>query len=138
MQEPLVRLIYVSHATHTLSADSIFMLLSRARSNNSSQEITGVLAFNNGRFLQILEGPRMAVERLFSHIKKDPRHHGILMVERVQVTERVFSSWSMGWIEQADLARADLDLTTVESATSSAYIIQKMLAAFNASSGQAA
>ncbi|HEY5718903.1 MAG TPA: BLUF domain-containing protein, partial [Gammaproteobacteria bacterium] len=61
----LYRLIYVSSATVELSLVQLNQLLQRARTKNAALEITGLLLYCDGSFLQLLEGPQGAVEQLY-------------------------------------------------------------------------
>lgn len=62
---------------------------------NRRLDITGCLWFSNERFLQILEGPREAVEQVYDAIKADDRHYAIATVSTTPVTHRSFSRWGM-------------------------------------------
>jgi hypothetical protein len=72
-------------------------LVAQARANNATFQITGLLLFNGLNFLQTLEGPRGAVEQVFSAISEDPRHHGVVRVQAEDTDERAFAAWSMAY-----------------------------------------
>lgn len=90
-------IVYVSHATQELSNSDLNDLLQVSRRNNARDGITGVLLFNQGRFIQCIEGPVGPILHTYSNIRRDDRHHNILELVNDTVMQRDFSSWTMGW-----------------------------------------
>ena len=70
----LVRLLYASRAVDTSPA-AIEAILTQSRQHNPGSGITGILCYGGGVFLQAIEGGRSAVNELFGHIQRDPRHY---------------------------------------------------------------
>lgn len=108
----LYQLMYSSQSTFAPSMDAMALLLERARRQNAARAVTGVLFSVDGVFVQILEGERDVVRRLVEHIGRDPRHDGLTVVMERPIAQRVFTSWSMAWInpdasEVAAWARLD-------------------------------
>jgi hypothetical protein len=93
----LLSLTYLSSAVDLWSDEDLAQLLRRARANNEKIQVTGMLLYSGGNFIQTLEGPDEAVDRLMTKVEADPRHTGVLVVRRDQVTDRLFSGWSMGF-----------------------------------------
>ena len=91
------QIIYLSSSREYLSPEQINELLSKSRENNLKNNITGVLLYFDGDFLQVLEGPKTAVLELFEKIKKDERHTGIITVFNKGITEKHFPEWNMGF-----------------------------------------
>lgn len=91
------QLIYVSAARQPFSPDQLDRLLEQSRTHNGRSGLTGLLLYEDGSFLQLLEGPEEAVRTTFSRIAKDPRHHRVITVHEVDVSERSFPDWSMGY-----------------------------------------
>ncbi len=91
----MYRLIYVSSAADTLTADDLQAIVATAQRNNAAREITGVLLFNGLNFLQVLEGPRRQVEQLYTQITMDRRHVSVGKVLDEAMEERLFSKWPM-------------------------------------------
>lgn len=75
-----------------------------SRERNPARDITGILLFDKGRFLQVLEGEQDAIEMLMSEIERDPRHHNIKYLFREPIKRRSFSQWNM---ETLDLSAED-------------------------------
>ncbi len=70
-------------------------ILVTARRNNPRDSITGALICRHDLYLQLLEGPRAAVEARYGSIARDDRH--LEVVKRVSrpVSERLFPNWAM-------------------------------------------
>ena len=92
----LVRLLYASRATELQSQDELLRILSQSKVNNPESGITGVLCSSGRNFLQVLEGGRMQVNALYNHIAADPRHEDVVILSYEEISERKFSSWTMG------------------------------------------
>ncbi len=93
----LQALVYVSTAAHHLSEAEIRHLLDRARERNAKEQVTGVLLYSHGNFMQYLEGPRAGVARIYEHILADRLHHGIIELVREPIAAREFSDWTMAF-----------------------------------------
>ena len=89
------RLVYMSRATSADTAEDQQAIFGSARRNNGLDGITGVLWAEDGRYLQLLEGPDESVTAAFRRISSDDRHTDIVVLEDREVTERAFSEWAM-------------------------------------------
>lgn len=89
------QLIYTSKARPELSQDDVLRIVEQSARNNPSGEITGFLLFQNGRFLQFIEGPLMALEMLMAELAQDSRHHALEVLCRRPVAGRLFPRWRM-------------------------------------------
>jgi len=112
----LVRLLYASRAATGMDTEEMHAILRQSRTANPAHGITGVLCHSEGIFLQVLEGGRGPVNRLYSRIVADPRHRDVELMLYQEMSERRFAGWAMG---QVDLARLNpsLLLKYSESAT---------------------
>ena len=98
-------LIYVSRAREPMSEADLKALLATARQNNRELGVTGFLIYQDGYFMQMLEGQRERVEPLMERIARDPRHEEPSVIIRGQARQRLFTDWSMGfWNMEAALA----------------------------------
>jgi hypothetical protein len=90
----LVQLIYSSQP-FGFDESALNGILIIARRNNPRDAITGALICRHDLYLQLLEGPRAAVEARYLSIARDNRH--LEVVKRVSrpVTERLFPNWAM-------------------------------------------
>ena len=88
-------LTYKSTATASPSAADLEALVEQARARNRQLGITGMLLYENGSFLQTIEGPPALVEALWASIKQDPRHEHIELLSEAIVAARLFSDWDL-------------------------------------------
>ena len=84
-------LVYVSAAVVKFTIAQLESLLARARVNNARNNITGVLLYCDGNFMQCLEGPIDAVQSTFRRIEYDPSHTGLIRLIEMPITKRSFS-----------------------------------------------
>ena len=87
----------MSSATKFLSEEDISSLLQKARRYNLEHDITGILLYIDGDFLQILEGNKNDIYNLFMKIQTDPKHKGIIVVHEGKKAIRQFKDWTMGF-----------------------------------------
>ncbi|GAA3753938.1 hypothetical protein GCM10022270_10780 [Terriglobus aquaticus] len=91
-------------------------LVATSRRNNASDWISGVLLYNGTAFAQVLEGPANAVESCLNRIQQDPRHSNLVVVSRNPIQRRLFSAWSMAYIDGASfrlLSESAIDLEAI-------------------------
>ena len=107
----LVRLIYVSSATEMLSDEILDSILESSVRHNAPQNVTGMLLYCGGNFMQVLEGEESEITETYNRICIDPRHHDVFMLSREKIKEKDFSAWSMGFHR----------ITTADTVTHPAY-----------------
>lgn len=93
----MLSLVYVSSATNLLSNEELVALLDQCRANNSALDITGMLLYKDGNFMQVLEGPDPAVRQVYTRILSDARHRGAIKLLEESIQERQFANWTMGF-----------------------------------------
>ena len=93
----MVQLIYTSAAVRDLSDDELAHILRASVRNNQKTNITGLLLYAKGTFLQVIEGESDVIDELIATIKLDPRHRDIEELMRTQIREPEFSQWHMGY-----------------------------------------
>lgn len=101
--QPMQMLIYVSSAVDLFTEDELIALLEKARKKNSALDITGMLLYRDGNFMQLLEGPKDAVYFLSETIRGDPRHSGFLSLLDQETNTREFAEWRMGYKNLSNL-----------------------------------
>ena len=90
-------LIYLSWATSPLSDQELQDLLLTARRRNAELDVTGILLYGNGCFMQVLEGERATVHHLYEHIKRDARHRNVTAYADKAIAQRAFGEWAMAF-----------------------------------------
>ncbi|MGP5657194.1 BLUF domain-containing protein [Psychrobacter celer] len=93
----LCQLVYISRITSTgLSSPSTLNDISEiAIERNQTDEITGILCYGNGYFLQCVEGSEQALTNLKNRLLADERHKDMEILDFSAIDERRFSSWSL-------------------------------------------
>ena len=102
----LIQLIYVSAALKLFAPAELRELLRLARIKNQRLDVTGMLLYHQGSFLQVLEGPAAAVNPLLETIEEDQRHNKLMLLLRREIEARNFADWKMGFVEVAAQAQA--------------------------------
>lgn len=97
----LVRLLYASRVD-AVSTEMIDAIVAQSRAHNTALGITGILCHGGDVFMQVLEGGRDVVNALYGQIVADRRHRDVTLLDYAEISERRFSSWTMG---QVNLAR---------------------------------
>ena len=94
----LIRLIYVSQAAGPQSRALTDAILQHAQAWNTGHGITGVLCEGQGMFLQVLEGERATVTRLYARISADPRHRDLALIHCESIVQRRYGEWAMALV----------------------------------------
>lgn len=88
-------LTYQSRAVAHPSESELEQLVAQARRRNHSLGVTGMLLYENGRFLQTLEGPPAGLSAVWASIRRDQRHRDIEVLTEHMVSSRLFSDWDL-------------------------------------------
>ncbi|MEM6585394.1 MAG: BLUF domain-containing protein [Pseudomonadota bacterium] len=101
-------LTYQSRASAPPSDAELNDLVQRARARNNSVGVTGMLLYEDGRFLQTLEGPPDGLAQIWASIRQDERHQEIEVLSEHLVPGRLFSEWDLLLYRKRDAAPAGL------------------------------
>ncbi len=93
----LVQFIYTSAAVKQFSDKELGLLLEGAATFNKIHDITGLLLYAGGTFMQVLEGAPEVVDELMRRIRADARHRDVNVLVRNLRKSRDFSQWHMGF-----------------------------------------
>ncbi|MCX6945221.1 MAG: BLUF domain-containing protein [Opitutales bacterium] len=77
-------------------------ILAKARSKNLKAGITGMLLYKKGLYLQVSEGPKHLIRKLYNTLLLDPRHNYLAVVEDGEISKRSFADWTMAFAEALD------------------------------------
>jgi hypothetical protein len=108
MPEKIRQVVYSSGSTGLLTPQDLAEILQVARRNNLAADITGMLVYRRGHFLQVLEGPDERLAPLLAKLLKDPRHHHLQVLLDGYVGARAFGAWSMAFGDVSGLEPDDL------------------------------
>ena len=106
--QPLVAKTYLSQSKLDWTDDAIDQLLERSKQNNATRGITGAMIYANGYFMQLIEGPQIAIDELYSAIEADPRHEVLSLLHNQEIKDRHFSDWAMEYRDSDDLGERAL------------------------------
>ncbi len=95
--EQLIQLIYVSSTENKFNEQQLNDLLTVAREANKKNNITGLLLYKDGDFMQVIEGEKSAIKQLFTNISRDESHTRVTLVLKEDIKQREFADWSMGF-----------------------------------------
>ena len=133
-------LIYLSSAVKPMNYDELSALLQQCRDSNRELGVTGMLLYQNGTFMQMLEGEKQVVLDLYEDIKKDERHTGFHTVLEGDIQERNFEDWSMGFFNMdkagefpkySEYIKENLALRSFETDSQDAYEFMLMFNEIN-------
>ena len=103
----LTQLIYVSDAKVAMTAGAVESIVRNCRRNNEERNITGLLIYSGGHFIQLLEGHEPVLANLFAKISGDARHHNVERLLFAVATERLFPDWRMGLLNLDNIDALD-------------------------------
>ena len=93
------QLVYTSRETYPLRAEGLIRLLLSARERNRHADVTGVLLYRDGWFMQLLEGSPADVRGLYARIADDPRHGEVDLLLARACNARLMHGWRMGYAD---------------------------------------
>ncbi len=88
-------LLYISFATRSMSRQDLREIRDASILNNGPEGITGILFYQDGMFLQVLEGERAALDELLDRLRRDCRHRGLTILLDEPIQARSFPDWAM-------------------------------------------
>jgi hypothetical protein len=93
----LYQIVYTSTAADSFSRAELIKLLKGSVQRNTQMGITGLLLYQDGTFMQVLEGEEAALIALFARISRDPRHHHVIPLIHEPIERRNFSNSAMAF-----------------------------------------
>ena len=94
----IYQMIYSSQAKTPMSIAGLEEILVDARAGNEKRQVTGVLVYVDGVFLQILEGEEAVIRGLVQSISADSRHTDLKVFYEREVSDRTFPDWRMAYL----------------------------------------
>jgi len=125
-------LIYISTAVKLMNPQELTEILTISRKKNLENNITGMLLYAEGTFIQVLEGAEQDVLSTYRTIIMDLRHKNLIKLVSAPIEKRAFPEWSMGFAVIGASKMAELqgyihpdDIFFEDSATDPAISIMK-------------
>lgn len=72
-------------------------ILHSSRIHNAAVNISGVLLYSEGTFIQLLEGRDKIIDALYKRIQADERHTNVITLVNQTTDEKSFEQWLMGF-----------------------------------------
>jgi hypothetical protein len=123
--QSLRSIAYRSLAVSTPTDSQMRELLQVARRRNKKEGLSGVLLFDHGTFFQWLEGPSEAIDRVWSSISRDPRHHQVSVLRDQSIHQRVFDGCDLLIARGAE---ANIDAAVAAISSSSTQLLKHLVA----------
>jgi hypothetical protein len=101
-------IIYLSAGANWFSETELNSLLATANKHNLRNNITGLLLYADGNFIQLLEGEESAVQETYKRIALDQSHRGITEIASGPLETRIFPEWAMGFKSIGKLSETPL------------------------------
>lgn len=118
------QLVYSSSPAKKMMQSHLYIILRNARLKNKRSNITGLLVFTDGIFLQVLEGEENIVKTIFETIQSDTRHQDITILFEGYVGDRAFPNWEMAYSSPS--ARDMANWSGLDNATTIQAILSNM------------
>lgn len=114
----LKSIVYLSSAEGAMSHNVLLELLHKSTSNNYKSQITGMLIYYDGSFIQVLEGEEVAIDRLIDKIMNDARHRNFSIIHESKIQQREFDKWNMSfmWLENNNVEHLEsfMDFSSIK------------------------
>lgn len=91
-------LLYRSQAVAPMSDAELAALVDQSQVWNDQHNITGLLCYSKGHFVQVLEGAATDVHALYDRIRRDKRHHHVQTLSDYATDKRWFADWRMAFV----------------------------------------
>ncbi len=115
----LIQSVYTSAAIQPMPKSKLYKILVDSRVNNKLADVTGLLVYVDGKFLQVLEGDQEVITALLEKISKDQRHKDVKVVYKTGIENRTFNAWQMAYVSPSPIELATWaglnNTTTLES-----------------------
>ena len=102
-------IVYISE--YTGNEDDVDKVLEsitlKAKKNNLECDVTGVLFYQNGKFVQIIEGEEESLNALMKRIESDSRHRNIKYLVKEDIQKHAFKDWNMDSFNLSDKKNID-------------------------------
>lgn len=90
-------LIYISTSKRLLTEPELLDILTVSRRNNYVKNVTGMLLYAGGTFMQVLEGEEAVVKEVYQKVEQDTRHKNLIQLITGTTDHRNFPDWNMAF-----------------------------------------
>ncbi|MBT8263544.1 MAG: BLUF domain-containing protein [Bacteroidia bacterium] len=100
----------MSSARVNITEDELTDLFGITEKNNIGKNITGILLYESGKFLQVLEGEETVLKNLYEKIEADSRHNNIFVILNQKCKRRIFEKYA----SRFSIVKSKEELQTIE------------------------
>lgn len=109
----IFHLVYISEAVTDISYTDIRDILEVARKNNHQEDVTGLLIFRDGYFVQLLEGDEANVKKVLNRILLDDRNYSLRILTESSSEQRLFAQNPLAFYDGDISVNSTQDLTSL-------------------------
>jgi len=99
-------IIYVSKADEKITHQDILDILTQSWKFNHNSYISGMLVYDNGYFIQLIQGPIKTIDKLYARISNDTRHHSLKKIGEEKLHVRDCTGWGIGVFDGQEIAES--------------------------------
>ena len=92
---PMTLLGYIARYVGDSLDHDLAQIAAQSQRNNPRNSLTGALVYDQGFFIQLIEGPSNAVTALLGRVMADPRCADVQVLMARQITQRSLGEWAM-------------------------------------------
>ncbi|MBX2797125.1 MAG: BLUF domain-containing protein [Myxococcales bacterium] len=100
------RLVYCSTHRELAPFHDLQDIVTTAQNNNAANEVTGVLFYGHGTFLQAIEADLVDVAKLHDRLTRDPRHYRLQVIESEPIASRTYDRFTVAHLDGGTLLDA--------------------------------
>ncbi|MCZ4319205.1 BLUF domain-containing protein [Aequorivita viscosa] len=89
----LYTVCYISNAISLWENGQLQDFFESVVKRNNALDISGLLLYHEGTFVQVLEGDQITVDSLFSAVKSDTRHNQLTVMMEREIKHRIFKNY---------------------------------------------
>jgi len=94
---------YISNSIYLWSPKELDRFFKYVQQENDRKNISGILLYNDGTFVQVLEGEANEINALFTSIMRDRRHNHLTIMMDRSIEERIFGGYETRSISFGDV-----------------------------------
>ena len=129
-------IIYLSAGVNWFTQAELEALLAISNTQNRLNNITGLLLYADGNFIQLLEGDEATVKAVYKKISSDQRHKGVTHIASGNLAARNFPDWAMGFKSISKISETPLkNLLNPSGASQKGHLAVTLLTAFIKTAG---
>lgn len=120
----IFHLVYISEAVADISYTDIRDILEVGRKRNLQDDVTGLLIFRDGYFVQLLEGNEVNVRKVLNRILLDDRNYSLRILTESTSEQRLFDNNPLAFYDGDISSNSTEDLSSLFEACMASDIKQ--------------